>query len=251
MLAWLSTHADTNASTSDWNKPQSKWGSGVLPQIKLSGSGPMGVGKKSASHLWSCVCRHACLLVCMNKSEMFALLVALTAVSLGVSGKISFGGRANLRALIHLPSGERRPPPRPVNATKVSPVSTQALVLLRLIFIHHQFWHLLICHQHLILSTCFDLCSWHKHNLALAGGSLWFEVWWDQSDPAAPPCLSSLHRFCSSRSPAHGFLLVFAPNIIPTATRGLLRLILNICDLGGASSNRCCFPQKDCLVRII
>lgn len=46
-----------------------------------------------------------CLLVCMNKSEMFALSVALTSVSQGVNGKISSGGRANLRTLIHLPSG--------------------------------------------------------------------------------------------------------------------------------------------------
>lgn len=49
-----------------------------------------------------------------------------------------------------------------------------------------------------------------------------------ESDPAASaPCADS--------AALRGFLLVVAPNIIPTATRGLLCLNVNICGLGGGA----------------
>lgn len=125
----------------------------------------------------------------------------------------------------HCPKTSLPTQPQESNKGPSSPDSSAAATV---ISSPHQLWHL-----------CCSTCSSRSTRTLVLTNTTALGVYGlrfggkCESDPAAPRCLCSLCGFCGSGLPAHGFLLVFAPNIIPTATRGLLCLNVNICGLGG------------------
>lgn len=129
----------------------------------------------------------------------------------------AFRGLRNSRSRLAVP--RRRSPPSPIRATKVRPCSRGANLTapLQPPSITAPFRFLSVRFPVLTDTTGLE----RVYGLRFGGKC--------ESDPAASaPCADS-----AALLPAHGFLLVVAPNIIPTATRGLLCLNVNICGLGG------------------